>query len=220
MSTETAAKSPSLMPVAAALFVGLIAGAVFSGGDGAARKVQREATARIAAVEAAVGEQIAAATASAQGAADTAAAAATQQLAAMEAALAEARDAGAAEVAALRAEVEALTGRIEAMAAETVAAAPEPPVAEAPPPQDAAAAEPGSEARDLALTVGQTGSVGGVPVFLSRYSEETEEAWLVVVGSGPRKVGAHSGPVTLSNGCELAFGGIEGRIARIGVTCP
>jgi hypothetical protein len=71
----------------------------------------------------------------------------------------------------------------------------------------------------LVLAVGQTGSVDGTRVFLSRIDEETGEARLMVVGEGPATVATDGEPLALGEGCALTLVGIAERRAYLGVAC-
>ena len=57
----------------------------------------------------------------------------------------------------------------------------------------------------LSLSVGQTGTVGGAKVFLSRMTGET--AKLLVIGGAAVEIGKWTGPADIGNGCTLTYVG-------------
>jgi hypothetical protein len=240
-TSKDSEKKPSYLPIAGALFLGIVVGAALGSGDEAALRVKRDLEERLEQAQQAAAEAVAAAEQAAEGAASQAATAASEQVTALEgkigdleSALAEAGDSE--EVAAIRNRVQVLA---EQMAA-TIAAmqsgagmapaasgdgAPAKPAAEAAPQAaqggdaDVAALEEAIGADGLVLAVGQTGSVGETRVFMSRLDSEAMEARVMVVGQGPATVGRESGPIEVGGGCSLSLEGIADRRAYLKPSC-
>jgi hypothetical protein len=119
--SEDSEKKPSYLPIAGALFLGIVVGAALGSGDEAALKVKRDLEGRLAAAEqhlaAAEGrveEAVAAAQEASSSAVDQATSAAVEQLAALEANLAELS--GAVENAGDSEEVAAICNRVNVLA--------------------------------------------------------------------------------------------------------
>ena len=238
MADESTDKKPSYLPIAGALFFGIVVGTAMSGGDEAAFRVKKELEERVATAEAQLAEARDAAASAvdsaaekAAQAAETAKAEATEQIAALEERLASAADSADAE------ELEALRNRVQVMAEQMAAmitqmreggvamAPPEQAPAEAPS-DDAAAGDGAAEALTaeigedgLVLAVGQTGSVGDTRVFMSRIDSEAGAARVMVVGEGPTMIGGDMAQVELANGCTLSLAGIADNRAYLATAC-
>lgn len=237
MADESTDKKPSYLPIAGALFFGIVVGTAMSGGDEAAFRVKKELEERVATAEAQLAEARDAAASAvdsaaekAAQAAETAKAEATEQIAALEERLASAADSADAE------ELEALRNRVQVMAEQMAAMITqmrEGGVAMAPPeqapataPAEDAAAGDGAEALaaeigedGLVLAVGQTGSVGDTRVFMSRIDSEAGAARVMVVGEGPTMIGGDMAQVELANGCTLSLAGIADNRAYLATAC-
>jgi hypothetical protein len=226
------------VPIAVAVFIGVMVGALMSSGDD---KAERALAKRIAALETEL-----AAKAPVAEAAPAAAAAPVAEAAPVVAALSEeeaarlaALEAKAAELAAATATTEALGDRVTVLGqqmAQIVAAiqsggaapAATPAAPAADPAPAAAPAEASADAgaalaakigeTGLVLSVGQTGAAGDVRLFLSRVDAEANLVRVLVVGAGPQDVGSDA--VTLANGCAVSLAGVVERKAYIAVDCP
>jgi hypothetical protein len=246
---EPQKSSPPYLAIAGALFLGVVVGAAFQGGDDAALKVKRELETRVEAAEAAAAaaqERAAAAIADAEAAAAAGAEQAAQSAAAQVSEFQSKLDEVAAEAAASgdAEELKALSSRVQVLAEQMAAmiasaqsggAMPAPaetpaaePAAEAAPADEAGEAAPSADAETLAaaigedglaLAVGQTGAVGEARVFMSRIDAETGEARIMIVGEGPTLIGGGAGPVELANGCAMSLEGVADNRAYIKVDC-
>jgi uncharacterized coiled-coil protein SlyX len=225
-------KKNSTLVLGGALVVGVIIGAaIASRNDDAMQALST----RMAAAESGVAEQFEALKASlsdtaagdALAAIDAKAAELAEQVAALTAGAGEADPAVAAleaRVNTLASQMAALVGRMneigaapsgDAPAAAPQAAAP----AEAPAEAPARAADDAAERLQselgeggVALSVGQTASIDGAAVFLSRIDAENGAVRVQIVGRGPAMIGGTADPVSLPGGCTLTLLGVaDGR---------
>jgi hypothetical protein len=228
-AAEPKKSSSAILPVAGALFLGVVIGAAMNSGDDAALKVKRDLEARVEAAESAAAAAIANAEAAANSGVERAAATVSELQGKLEAVAAEAAASSDAEmVDALNKRVQVLAEQMAAMisAMQAGGAMPAPAKPAAAPAEAEASAEGDPEAlaaaigeSGLILAVGQTGAVEGARVFMSRIDAEAGAARLMVVGEGPTIIGGSDGAVTLSNGCVLTLEGVADRRAYISVAC-
>ena len=240
-------KKPSYLPIAGALFLGIVVGSALGSGDEAALRVKRDLEEQLAAAESQAREALSAAEQAAESAASAASNEAADQVAALEskiadieAAVSEAGDSE--EVAAIRNRVQVLAeqmaetiARMQSGAASAAGSgaqaaasgdgdgAPAAPAAE-----DGSAEEGGMDVAalqqaigedGLVLAVGQTGSVGDTRVFMSRIDSDAMEARIMVVGDGPATLGRDSGSIAVA-GCDLSLAGVADRRAYLKTACP
>ena len=241
-------KKPSYLPIAGALFLGIVIGSALGSGDEAALRVKRDLEEQLAAAETQAREALSAAEEAAESAASAASNEAAEQVAALEnkigdieSALSGAGDSE--EVAAIRNRVQVLAEQM----AETIARmqSGQSTAAGAAASGDAASGDgdgaPAASASDgeatesggmevaaledeigddgMVLAVGQTGSVGDTRVFMSRIDSETNEARIMVVGDGPATLGRDTGPIEVA-GCTLSLAGVADRRAYLKTDCP
>jgi hypothetical protein len=246
MSEDSASKKPSYLPIAGALFFGIVVGVAMSDGEEAALGVKRDLEARVAAAEEAVAaaeQRAAAAVESAQAAvssgADQAAQTVAEQVAALESKMAEMTESVSVDVTgdeafnALNSRVQVLAEQMAGIIGElrTGVAAPAPsapagesapaeaPPAEAAPAADTAALEAKIGESGFAIAVGQTGEAGDTRVFMARIDTAADSARVMVVGEGPSIITVGGEPLTLENGCALTLEGLADRRAFISVAC-
>lgn len=226
-------KKNSTLVLGGALVVGVIIGAAIGSRNDEAMQAL---STRLTAAESTVAQQIAAFQENLtglgdMGASDAVAAveAKAADLAAQVAALTEGAGQADPALAALEARVNTLAGQMAALVGRinegAVAAAPSASSTAAPEaaaaPAEPAAADDGADAQRLeselgdggvALSVGQTASIDGAAVFLSRIDEQNGTVRVQIVGRGPAIVGGAADEVSLPGGCTLTLLGVaDGR---------
>ncbi|MFN3614612.1 MAG: hypothetical protein ACK4WC_08635 [Rubrimonas sp.] len=219
----------STLVLGGALVVGVVIGAaIASRNDDAMQALST----RIAAAESGVAEQFEALKASlddsAAGEALAALDAKAAELAAQVAALTEGAGEPDAALSALEARVNTLAGQMAALVARmneigTASPSPAAPQTAAPAAAPEAPAAPAADDRaerlqaslgegGVALSVGQTASIDGAAVFLSRIDDATGAVRVQIVGRGPAMIGGGADPVSLPGGCTLTLLGVaDGR---------